>query len=109
MKLRNITILVSVTLALSGLLVTALWMRSPKKQSDMVKPTIQLVKERYESELMAVEGVVGVGISQCEGKACLKVFLANKSPSLQAQIPTRLDGFRVDTEVTGKIEALPKP
>jgi hypothetical protein len=70
--------------------------------------TIEQVKEKYESELMAINGVVGVGIGECEGKPCIKVYLENDSPDLKARIPAQLDGFKVDTEVTGLIEALPK-
>ncbi len=70
--------------------------------------TIEQVKERYESELMAIDGVVGVGIGECEGKPCIKVYLENDSPDLKKRIPLQLDGFKVETEVTGPIEALPK-
>ncbi len=109
MKINKITILALATVALSGLLLTSLWMLSPQKQPWASQTAIELVKEQHESELMAVKGVVGVGISRCEGKPCIEVYLANESPNLRKQIPTQLDGFKVDTKVTGNIEALPQP
>lgn len=67
---------------------------------------IEQIKEKYTSELMAIPGVVGVGIGECEGNPCIKVFLENDSSDLKAKIPAQLDGFKVDIEVTGPIEAL---
>lgn len=109
MKINKIAIFALATVALSGLLLTSLWMLSPQKQPWASQPAIELVKEQHESELMAVKGVVGVGISRCEGKPCIEVYLANESPNLRKQIPTQLDGFKVDTKVTGNIETLPQP
>jgi len=68
--------------------------------------TIEQVKTQYEAELMAIDGVVGVGIGECRGKPCIKVYLENDSEELKRQIPSQLGGFKVDTEVTGPIEAL---
>ena len=109
MKINKITILALATVAFLGLLVTSLWMRSLQKQPWASQTAIEVVKEQHESELMAVEGVVGIGISRCEEKPCIEVYLANESPNLRKQIPTRLDRFKVDTKVTGNIEALPQP
>ena len=95
-------------IAVSGLLLITSLMLSPEQQPLVSEPAIERVKEQYESELMAIDGVVGVGISECEGKPCLEVYLENESPNLRRQIPTQLDGFKVDTEVTGPIQALPQ-
>ena len=96
-------ILGAIVVVILLLLVTSLVLMK-KEQTQ----TIEQVKEKYESELMAIDGVVGVGIGECEGKPCMKVFLENDSPELKARIPKQLDGFKVDTEVTGPIEVLPK-
>ena len=108
MKINKIVIFALVTVALLGLLLTSLWMLSSEKQPWVNKPAIELVKEQHESELMAVEGVVGVGIGECQGKPCIEVYLANESPNVKKQIPARLGGFKVNTKVTGNIEALPQ-
>jgi regulator of protease activity HflC (stomatin/prohibitin superfamily) len=77
-------------------------------QREEQRLTIEQVKERHETELMAIEGVVGVGIGECEGEPCVKVLLKNESSDLKRQIPTQLDGYPVDTEVVGSLEALPE-
>lgn len=69
---------------------------------------IDQVKEKYESELMSIKGVVGVGIGSCESKPCIKVYLENESPTLKEKIPNQLEGFKVGTEVTGSVKALPE-
>ncbi|MBD2255249.1 hypothetical protein H6G14_28955 [Nostoc parmelioides FACHB-3921] len=69
---------------------------------------MEQVKEQYESDLLRINGVVGVGISECEDKPCIKVYLNNESPNLKRQIPKQLDGFKVDTQVTGTIQAQPQ-
>ncbi|MBD2525810.1 hypothetical protein H6G86_26090 [Nostoc sp. FACHB-133] len=69
---------------------------------------MEQVKDQYESDLLSINGVVGVGISKCENKPCIKVYLENESPNLKNQIPKQLDGFKVDTQVTGAIQAQPQ-
>lgn len=69
--------------------------------------TIEQIKEKYESEMMAIAGVVGVGIGQCGDQACLKVYLEKPSPETEQKIPQQLDGFKVETEILGSVRALP--
>jgi hypothetical protein len=77
-------------------------------QREEQRLTIQQAKEQHETELMAIDGVVGVGIGECEGAPCVQVLLENESSELKRQIPTQLDGFTVETEVVGSLEALPE-
>jgi hypothetical protein len=67
---------------------------------------IGTAKERHESSIMSVPGVVGVGIGECEGEPCIKVFVEDRTPELQRRIPERLEGFKVDIEATGPFQAL---
>ncbi|MEK7653558.1 MAG: hypothetical protein AAB358_03695 [Patescibacteria group bacterium] len=76
-----------------------------KNQTATEKFDLILVKNQYVAELMAIDGVVGVGIGECWGELCLKVYLENNSSELKRQIPKQLDGFKVDTDVTGTIRA----
>ena len=69
---------------------------------------IMAVQEQYESQLMALQGVVGVGIGECEGQPCIKVFVEERTPELERQVPNQLEGFKVDIEVTGLIQPLPQ-
>lgn len=67
---------------------------------------IESVFEKHKSRLMAIRGVVGVGIGKYEGKPCIKVYIAKKTDKLLGQIPSNLEGYRVGTEETGEIHAL---
>ena len=109
MKIDKTIVFALITIVLLGLLLSVSWMLLPEKNSRVSKPAIELVRQQYESELMAVEGVVGVGISECQGEPCIEVYLADESSNVRQQIPTQLNGFKVNTEVIGKIEALPQP
>jgi len=65
------------------------------------------VQEQHESQLMSLPDVVGIGIGECDRLPCFKVFVAEKTPALENQIPQELDGIKVDIVVTGPINALP--
>ncbi|MBU7585890.1 MAG: hypothetical protein KAF91_23940 [Nostoc sp. TH1S01] len=110
----NKSIFVFLAIVLTGLLFLPLFTVNQDKQTLLVSrslsisTTIEQVKEQYESDLLRIDGVVGVGISECEDKPCIKVYLDNESPNLKKQIPKQLDGFKVDTQVTGTIEAQPQ-
>lgn len=69
---------------------------------------IRAIQEKYEDQLMSVPGVVGVGIGECDGEPCLKVFVEEKTPDLEGQIPVQLEGFTVEIEVTGPVHIQPK-
>ncbi len=77
---------------------------SPVRSSD----DIAVVKERQESKLMSIPGVVGVGIGECEAKPCLKVYVTQQTVELERQIPQQVEGYKVDIEATGPIEAQPR-
>ncbi len=67
---------------------------------------IYAVKDRHAVELMAIPGVVGVGIEEDSGLPCIVVMLVDESPELREKIPSQLDGFRVKAVVTGEIHPL---
>lgn len=54
---------------------------------------------------MALPGVVGTALGLCDGEPCIRVFLANASDAVRKAIPLRLDGYRVNAEVTGPMRA----
>lgn len=74
---------------------------------------IRLVKQTYESQLMAMANVVGVGIGfrTCQGvrtdDPALVVLVSRKLPpellSPQERIPAELDGVPVDVQEVGRI------
>ncbi|WP_202985832.1 hypothetical protein [Nostoc sp. UIC 10630] len=110
----NNVILFFIIIALASLLFLPLFTVNQDKQplllsnSLSIRQTIEQVKEQYESDLLRINGVVGVGISEYEDKPCIKVYLENESLNVQKQIPKQLNGFKVDTQVTGSIQAQPK-
>lgn len=71
--------------------------------------TIQTVLERHADRLVALPGVAGTGIGECDGRPCIKVFVVKKTRQLVQRIPATLDGFRVVVEETGEIRALDAP
>ena len=74
----------------------------------MASKTIEQVLKEHTDEFMALPGVVGVGQGLCDGKDCIKVFVAQMSPELERKIPKELDDYQVDVEVTGEFKALPE-
>ena len=71
----------------------------------MGRPIIEDVKAQYESSLMNIPGVVGVGIGECDKTPCIKVYLEKETLESKS-IPKQLEGFKVDIEITGPLEAL---
>ncbi len=74
-------------------------------REEMAAPTIEAVLKEHTNEWMSIPGVVGTGIGECEGKPCIRIFVAKKTPELLQKIPSKLEGFVVDVEETGEIKA----
>lgn len=72
----------------------------------MVKKTIAQTHQEHAAELMAVPGVVGVGIGEHHGKPCIMVLVAEQTSAVQNRIPTELNGFAVVVEQSGEFTAL---
>lgn len=50
---------------------------------------------------MEVSGVVGTGVGLCEGDPCIKVFVSERTPEVEREIPGEVEGYTVRVEVTG--------
>ena len=74
-------------------------------QEEMAAPTIEDVLKEHTDEWMSIPGVVGTGIGECEGKPCIRILVAKKTPELLKKIPSKLEGFVVDVQETGEIRA----
>lgn len=62
------------------------------------------IKTRNETALLAIPGVVGVGLSlSAEGRPVIEVYLENGSA--RASIPASIEGVRVHSQVTGRMRA----
>lgn len=75
----------------------------------MGETPIEEVKARHEDELLALPRVTGVGIGEREGKPVIRVLVTEKVPeSMLAdheRVPASLEGYEVDVEESGFIEA----
>lgn len=67
------------------------------------------VKERHEAQLMAIPGVVGVGIGEAAGEAVIVVYVEKRTPQIEQDVPKELEGYPVVVEVSGPIVAYSVP
>jgi hypothetical protein len=70
--------------------------------------TIHEIRDKYESEIMAIPGVTGIGIGDHDRKPglAIKVYVDRLTPELKTRIPGELEGYPVNTEETGEFQAL---
>ena len=73
----------------------------------MPERPIETVLQAHTPELMAVPGVVGVYQGETDAHApCIRVMVIQKTPEIERRIPKRLEGYRVEIEVTGEIRPM---
>jgi hypothetical protein len=102
------------TLAITGLLwtlvVTAVSVESGEDRRAGERPmpqrTIAEVLKDVTDRVLSMPGVVGTAEGRCEGRPCVKVFVAKKTPELLRQIPRVVDGYPVAVEETDEFRAL---
>jgi predicted ester cyclase len=68
---------------------------------------IVAVQRAHEGELLAIPGVVGVAIGDCEGTSCILVLVTMRTPEVEQMVPAELDGVRVEIEEVGPVQAEP--
>lgn len=65
---------------------------------------VESVLARNERTLMAIDGVVGVGIGRTRvGDDAIVLYL--RDASVKQRVPTQVEGYPVETTVTGEIDA----
>ena len=74
--------------------------------SSSFDPNIEQAQARLTEQVMDLPGVVGTMIGECEGESCLKVMVETAEEEALEQIPSEVDGYRVEVFVTGEIKAL---
>jgi outer membrane lipoprotein SlyB len=67
--------------------------------------TIQQVQEEHTAAWMALPGVVGTAIGQCDGRPCILVLTAANTEQIRKQIPATVEGYPVVVQYTGEIRA----
>lgn len=77
------------------------------QRSSAPQRSIAEVKAAHEDQLMAIDGVQGVGIGQrVDGDGlAIKVYVDNETKALQEKLPTQLEGHPVEIEVSGEFNA----
>ena len=71
----------------------------------MASKTIEDAQKALSDSLMSRSGVVGMGIGECDGEPCIRVFVVEKTEDLMRQIPETFEGFRVEVDETGEFQA----
>ena len=68
-----------------------------------VEGSIQQVKEQHTAELMALPGVVSVGIGQSgNGEKVILVGMESADAAAQSAVPERIGGYPVEIRVAGR-------
>ena len=69
------------------------------------QPAARIIEASADS-LMAIPGVVGVYEGRSGQETVIRIMLAARSDSLVRRLPKRLGDYRVELEVTGRIEPM---
>jgi hypothetical protein len=79
------------------------------ERRSMSSSGIEEAKDRHEAELLALPNVTGVGVGERAGNPVIKVFVTQKLPESalgpNELVPEQLDGYEVDVEESGVLEA----
>jgi hypothetical protein len=79
--------------------------RTPQEETAVTTFSIEEAQRQLTDSVMSIPGVVGIGIGECEGTPCIKVFIARKTAELVDRIPTIYKGYTVRVEETGEFQA----
>lgn len=72
----------------------------------MPELSITEVFDTNQDSIMALPGVVGIGIGEHGGQPCIRVMVETATPAVRAGIPAQLGGYPVVVDETGPITAL---
>ena len=67
--------------------------------------SLGLASEKLAETLLSMPGVAGVADGDCDGEPCIRVMLEYDAPELIAKIPEDYNGFPVQVDVSGIIQA----
>jgi hypothetical protein len=80
---------------------------SGKGSAPVTFEQVKTVMDRHASELMELDGVVGVSIGALEDSTfCIQVMIREESDALLKRIPDAIEGIPVRIEETGEIRPL---
>lgn len=76
---------------------------TPESSTDS-SSAVEQVKQSHEQQLMAIEGVEGVGVGRNSiGNDAIIVYV--RTEDAQKRVPRTIGGYPVETKVTGIIDA----
>jgi hypothetical protein len=78
---------------------------TPSEPAAANPPMITQVLREHTDELMAIDDVVAVGESLCDGQPCIRVYLRQENAASRLQIPVEIEGIPVFVEVSGQPKA----
>jgi hypothetical protein len=70
--------------------------------------SIEQAQEELTPQVMALPGVVGIAIAECEGEPCIKVLVVASTEELRRKVPPTYREFEVRLEEVGEIRG-PRP
>lgn len=73
--------------------------------TEMAARSIEEVLRDSTRTWMAIPGVVGTGIGECEGAPCIRVMVARRTPEILERLPEEVEGYRIDVIETGPFRA----
>ncbi len=76
--------------------------RTGQQETAVTAQNIEEAQAQLTDSVMSLPGVVGIGIGECQGVPCIKVFVVQKTAELAGQIPQTYAGFAVEVEETGE-------
>lgn len=80
----------------------------PPQASQAAVDAVRRIKERHEGRLLAIPGVIGVGVGVSEKtsrQAAIEIYVKEAGESLHRVLPKSLDGVEVKIIETGEIRA----
>jgi hypothetical protein len=63
------------------------------------------IKARHEMDLLAVEGVQGVGLGVADGECVINVYVDEDTPEVRERLPERVENCAVVPIESGEFEA----
>jgi hypothetical protein len=94
-----------VKIAVAGVLALLISWSGPASGTDM-SLTIQEAKAKHAPRLLALPGVVSVGVGRdAEGREAIVIGLDRARPETQGRLPAELEGYRVRVQVIGPVKA----
>jgi len=70
-----------------------------------MRQSIEEVLDKHEAELMKIENVTGVGISEIDGEQVIVVYVTKLTPEIEQKIPKEIEGWKVVIEEVGEVKA----